>query len=267
MQLPSRREALLAAATCILLLPCGTGLLADVPTNAKLIDSANQGRRFLESLFDPTLDLLPEYQGAKVYWLFHDNYLAAKVLATSNAGLAEKIKAAIKGFGIDRSGKIEIVFGEAQHPLPFRQYKLNEVQRIGEKIIRTEVVQDTVLKGWQKYADLLFLAAMAEEDPKQARQHLDDGLKMWEGTGFKDSVVTKHHTYATYKLALSLMAAAKLKVNVDVQSAIIERLLSLQAKEGGWITDYDENGKPVGVANVETTCLAILGLEAVAKSC
>ena len=46
----------------------------------------------------------------------------------------------------------------------------------------------------------------------------------------------------------------------------LERLLALQSKEGGWITDYDEQRKPLGMANVETTCLAILALDAVAKA-
>ena len=39
------------------------------------------------------------------------------------------------------------------------------------------------------------------------------------------------------------------------------RLLALQAPSGGWITDYLSDGTPVGKANVETTCLAILALE------
>ena len=37
-------------------------------------------KAFLVGLVDPELGLLPEYPAAKVYWLFHDNYLAAKVL-------------------------------------------------------------------------------------------------------------------------------------------------------------------------------------------
>jgi hypothetical protein len=41
--------------------------------------------------------------------------------------------------------------------------------------------------------------------------------------------------------------------------------LAQQAKDGGWITDYDQNGKPRGKANVETTSLAILAMEAAAK--
>jgi hypothetical protein len=35
-----------------------------------------------------------------------------------------------------------------------------------------------------------------------------------------------------------------------------------QQKDGGWITDYDAERKPLGLANVETTSLAILALEA-----
>lgn len=244
----------------------GSGVLADDPSHAKLTESADRGRRFLESLFDPILGLLPEYRGAKVYWLFHDNYLAAKVLAGSNPALADKITSAIHRFGIDHSGKIEILFGEAKQPLPLRQYQLNDVQHIGEKIVKTEIVRDTILKGWQEYADLLFFAAIAEPDPDQGRHHLDDALKLWDGTGFKDRVAAKHHQYATYKLALALIAATKLGVKPQPQPAILERLLALQSKEGGWITDYDEQRKPLGMANVETTCLAILALDAVAKA-
>jgi len=38
----------------------------------------------------------------------------------------------------------------------------------------------------------------------------------------------------------------------------------MQAQDGGWITDY-KDGRPVGLANVETTCLALLALEAPAS--
>jgi hypothetical protein len=262
----SRRNLLRTIGAYVVLDRFGTGLLADVPANAKLAEAADRGRRFLESLVDPALDLLPEYRGAKVYWLYHDNYLASKVLAKSNPGLSDRITAAIRRFGIDHSGKIEILFGEAKQPLPFRQYELTEVRRIGEKIVRTEVVKDTVLQGWQEYADLLFLAAIAQADQDKARRHLDDGLKLWDGTGFNDRVAAKHDQYATYKLALSLIAAAQMGVKVGSRPAIIERLLALQAKAGGWITDFDEKGKPIGLANVETTCLAILGLDAVART-
>jgi hypothetical protein len=41
-------------------------------------EATAKARTFLAGLFDPELGLLPEYRGATVYWLFHDNYLAAK---------------------------------------------------------------------------------------------------------------------------------------------------------------------------------------------
>ena len=259
MQSHSRRGFLGSLAAGLLLDRFAAPLLA----RANFSSPVMRGRRFLEGLYDPALDLLPEYRGAKVYWLFHDNYLAAKVLAASNRELAGKITAATHRLGVDHSGKIEIVFSEAKDPLPFRQYSLIDVKRIGEKLIKTEVVTQTLLRGWEQYADLLFLAAMAESDRAKARRHFDDGLKLWDGTGFKDRAASKR--YATYKLALCLIAARKLEVKPDAQPAIIERLLAMQAEDGGWITDYDLERKPAGKANVETTCLAILGVEATVR--
>src|SRR5690349_13013907 len=101
-----------------------------------------RGRDFLAGLFNPELGLLPEYPGAQVYWLYHDNYLAAKVLAATRPDLARRINEAIRAHGITRSGKIEILFGEAEHPLPFRHYELRDLTKIGPAIIRTEVVTD-----------------------------------------------------------------------------------------------------------------------------
>ena len=54
--------------------------------------SLDRATAFLVGLFDPELGLLPEYAGASRYWLFHDNYLAAKVLA-------ENVPAAFQNFG------------------------------------------------------------------------------------------------------------------------------------------------------------------------
>src|SRR5262249_10538106 len=69
--------------------------------------------------------------------------------------------------------------------------------------------------------------------------------------------------YAAYKVALALLAAAKLKLRPAEQRALLERLLKQQGEDGGWVTDYDEKGKPLGQANVETTALAVLALDAV----
>src|SRR5438552_19180082 len=83
-----------------------------------------RGQAFLISLFDPELNLLPEFRGSKIYWLFHDNYLAARILAKSKPELSQRIGGALAKFGVLNSGKIEILFDEARQPLPFRRYQL-----------------------------------------------------------------------------------------------------------------------------------------------
>jgi hypothetical protein len=147
----------------------------------RLAGAAEEGRRFLTGLFDPDLDLLPEYRGSQVYWLYHDNYLAAKVLAWTEPDLARTIREAIRGHGIEGSGKIEILFGEVTQPLPFRHYHLREVKRLGQKIIKTEIVGDKLHEDWREYTDLLFLAAIAEADMDQAEagRCFEAGLATW----------------------------------------------------------------------------------------
>ena len=66
--------------------------------------------------------------------------------------------------------------------------------------------------------------------------------------------------YATYKLALYLIAADRLKIPAPHREEVIARLLAMQSSDGGWKTDY-KDGKPVGLANVETTCLSLLALQ------
>jgi hypothetical protein len=260
----SRRAVLKALAGSLLLAPTA-GSPADEPISTPTLQAAaSRGRWFLIDLFDPALGLLPEYWGARVYWLYHDNYLAAKALASTDPALAGKIMAAIQSHGAGKSGKIEILFGEARRSLPFRHYRLVDVRRVGDKLIRTEVAAEEVFQGWEEYADLRFLAAIAsaQTDPKQARRHLQQGMRLWDGVGFRDLVAKKARKYAVYKVALGLLAASKLKVRSDQQAVLVGRLLKQQGEHGGWVTDYDEKGRPLGWANVETTSLAVLALDA-----
>src|SRR5262249_12287087 len=53
-------------------------------------DTITRGRAFLVGLLDPRIDLLPEYRGCTTYWLFHDNYLAAHVLASVRPELSQR---------------------------------------------------------------------------------------------------------------------------------------------------------------------------------
>jgi len=224
-------------------------------------DAAQKGRTFLVNLVDPDLGLLPEYHGAKVYWLFHDNYLAAKVLAVGHPRTAQRIMDAIHREGIWKSGKIELLFGEVEKPLPFRLPQLVDVRQVGDKIIRTEAVTDRVFDGWEKYADLQLLACIATGRQSTARQHWDAAMGMWDGNGFLDAAARHDHRYSTYKLGLALLAANHLSPPTKLPAGLLDKLLALQDESGGWITDYDTTGQKIGLANVETTCLVILGIE------
>lgn len=219
-----------------------------------------RGERFLAKLFDREMELLPEYSGSKTYWLYHDNYLAAKILAVAAPETSKVIEKRIRSFGVSRSGKIEIVFGESMDALPFKEYELVEVARIGENVVRTERVTDRALAGWEEYSDLLLLASIAETREDASGAYFDRAVRMWDGVGLKDRVVAKSGIYATYKLGLLLLACRRLRRPLPFASAAEEILLSLQSKEGGWITDYTADREPRGFANVETTCLVMLGL-------
>lgn len=226
-------------------------------------EASASGRRFLASLFDASVGLLPEYPGSKVYWLYHDNYLAAKVLESTEPELAVAIRRAIRGFGVAGSGKIEILFGETTKPLPFRHYRLQEVGRVGDKVIRTEVVGEEIHRDWRRYTDLLFFAAIArsEADRQEASADFEAGMLTWDGSGFRDLASAKGGLSATYKLALALIAGDRVGRKPGRRAEIVARLIAMQRPDGGFVTDYDAEGRKVGQANVETTALAILALD------
>jgi hypothetical protein len=84
---------------------------------------------------------------------------------------------------------------------------------------------------------------------------------MWDGRGFADAVVPVARRYATYKLALALLAAKRRGFPFPEAEAVRRRMLARQAADGGFITDYDETDRNLGKANVETTSLCLLALE------
>jgi hypothetical protein len=235
---------------------------AETASKDDILQSIRRGESFLTNLFDTRLNLLPEYRGISTYWLFHDNYLAAHLLADNHPDLSRRIRSTLRQFGVTNSGKIEIIFDEATQPLPFRQYLLANVTVLDGKMIRTELVTTNLLNGWEQYADLLLLASIAQARaaPIEARGHFEKAAAMWDGAGLKDLATEHSGIYATYKLALYLIAADRLRIRSPHRDEVLTRLLATQSSEGGWVTDY-KDGKPVGVANVETTCLSLVALK------
>lgn len=251
-----RSMVLSCAVAAVVLLAVADGWALPTPEGA-----VQRGQAFLMGLLDTNMSLLPEYRGAKVYWLFHDNYLAAKVLAAGRPEISRRIMAAIHREGVDASGRIQAVFGEQVESLPFRQHELKDIRRVGDKLIRTEMMTQRPFYGWENYADLLFLACLTETNQPAARRDWEAAMRMWDGKGFVDEPARQGRRYATYKLGLALVAARHLSPPAEPPAAVFDKLLSLQDESGGWITDYDATGKMIGLANVETTCLCILGIE------
>ena len=257
----SQSRRVFLGSVCLALYWCAcSGAVSNGGNN--ISERIQRGESFLTNLFDTRLRLLPEYRGSSTYWLFHDNYLAAHLLSMTRPDLSRQIRSTLESFGVTRSGKIEIVFGEVLEPLPFRTYVLTNVASLEGKAIRTELVTTNILSGWDEYADLLLLASLAQarSAEAEARRNFERAVAMWDGQGFADQATKHSGLYATYKLALYLIAADRLKTSPPHGRDVIARLLAMQAPEGGWITDY-KDGMPVGLANVETTCLALLALQ------
>ncbi|MEI8212848.1 MAG: hypothetical protein WCI02_11920 [Planctomycetota bacterium] len=223
-----------------------------------------RGREFLVDLQLPDLDLLPEFRGHNVFCLYHDNYLAAKVLEKTHADVATRISAAIRKHGVTQSGKIEMLFGESA--LPLRHYELRDVAKVNGYQIRSEFTTDRIRsqEDIEGYADLLLFCAIADSDIERARHAWKSALKSWDGVGFHDRATAHSSLFATYKLSLALIAAGRDGLATPEDNEILascrQRLRSAQAESGGWITDYRPDGSLVGQANVETTCLSIMGL-------
>ncbi len=239
-------------------------LVFSQPTRAEfsLAQAEANGRMFLTNLFNPQLNLLPEFQGAKTFWLYHDNYLAAKVLGKANPEISAKITAAIRRECAEQDSKAKILFDESARPLPFHDSQLTDVRQLTNGVIRTEIITTNVIIGWTNYADLLLLACIADENAVNARLDWNAALALWDGHGFMDAAAQAQKNYSTYKLALAAIAAGRLHRESDLPDGLLNKLLSLQSPSGGWITDYDATGKQIGLANVETTCLCILGIDA-----
>jgi len=229
-------------------------------------EAAKKGREFLVSLVDADTNLLPEYPGSSVYWLFDDNYLAHKALKESHPEVSRAIEQAILSHGVRRSGKIEILFDEADLPLPFRLFKIVDVRQTGLKTFKTVVREEKVLEGWEVYADLHQYAAivLADSEPQKARQNLNVAVGMWDRYGFRDRPAKMSQRYVTFKLALHLIAEKKLGTESKIQRAVLKNLLAMQNSEGGWIGEYDSKGNRSGVPTVFTTTLAILALDSFA---
>ena len=226
-------------------------------------DSAARGRRFLASLFDPAVGLLPEFRGSKVYWLYHDNYLAAKVLDRTEPDLAGRSGTPSRGSASRARARSRS--SSARRPSRSRSGTTVsiEVKRVGEKVIKTELVGGIAQRRLGRIHRLALPGCR-----RQGRRGQGRGREALRGGDWRRGTARvqgpgepQKRLYATYKLALALIAAARLNRHPERRRRSSTGCWPCKREDGGFVTDYDAQGRPVGQANVETTSLAILALD------
>jgi hypothetical protein len=225
---------------------------------------------FLESQYDPEVGLLREAPRVQPnwFWLWIDNRLAMHVLIMYQRDhpLAVKILEGLDKYAsADSHGRMEVVLGDSNVVFPWVWPSKYTIDSIDGKKVLNEVCNGSPIGGWTNYADLLFLAATYYAvkggwlNKQRAKYYLSKGQKMWGGQGFSDCIAKESGRYATYKLALYLIAAKRLGITSDINDKCRDLIGQQQAPSGGVWTDYIEPGY-IGVAdvNTETTTLCIL---------
>jgi hypothetical protein len=214
---------------------------------------------FLQNQYDADVNLLREspVTAPDAHWLLTDNRLAQWALtAAGEDDLAAQLAAALDRYKSPPHGLIEALTGAAV-PWPPRTPVPQELAPGVKVETRTG---GAVMHDWPDYADLALYGALDaanQGDENEARRRYAAAGQMFDGTGFQDRAFDGRYT--TYKLALALIAAARVGVQPDL--AVRERLLALQGADGGFYVHYTPDG-PVGDANTETTAYALLALTA-----
>jgi hypothetical protein len=225
---------------------------------------------FLESQYDPEVGLLKEAPHVQPdwFWLWIDNRLAMHVLIMYQRDhpLAVKILEGLDKYAsTDSHDRMEVVLGDSNVVFPWVWPSKYTIDSIDGKKVLNEVCNGSPIGGWTNYADLLFLAATYYAvkggwlNKQRAKYYLSKGQRMWNGTGFYDCIAKESEKYATYKLALYLIATKKLGIKSDLNDRCRELIGQHQADNGGVWTDYFLPGCVEGAdVNTETTTLCIL---------
>ena len=230
----------------------------------KLLDVIQNGLTYLNSQINPEIGLLREAPIAapNKYWLTNDNSLAAYTFEQfGHTNTRKLIVQSINKYGSFENNFIEVVMGNQVSMPPFTADAIL-VKKIGEVEIWTEKHETGAqFEDWQEYANLSFLMTLnleLQDSHDIARQQILTTMKMFDGVGFRDKAF--NGTYETYKMALAIYSAHKANVKLQDGDKILEILLKMQDKNGGFHTHYDENLNPMGDTNTETTSFSLLAL-------
>jgi hypothetical protein len=243
---------------------------------------------YLRSVYNSTVGLMSEQpygdeQGKKLYWL-NDNifaYAALKARGTnSDKLLADKAHQTtinltmILGLphysdGFPKLGIHEVILGyPISLPMPCFSSHIIDMgsYRLGFVIANGTRNRECVVEDFNGFADMILyqsLAAYYLGNSTDARNRFQAVVSMWDGNGIADSPFRnpsdpQYQRYATYKLALLLYVSQKLNETLPFSTQMAQTIWSMQAYNGGIITNYVGTNIPIGVVNTETTALVVL---------
>lgn len=249
----------------------------DVPSNTLLdagteqwdatrCEAVRHAVGFLAVQYDAAFHLLREspITAPDVHWLTTDNALAFAALkaaapcAPDAVNLAAKIAQGLAVHEPAAHGLIELLVGGESVAWPPRTANQTE---LATGIWREERLTGAVMNDWREYADLSYYGVLClaqEGRTDEARALYVEALEAFDGAGFADKANGGGQPYATYKLALAIIAADALGELPD--DAMLTALLDKQeAASGGFFALYNGDGG-LNDANVETTAYSILAL-------
>lgn len=222
------------------------------------------GLNYLNDQINPELGLLRESPevAPNRYWLTNDNALAGYTF--SQFGYKDTRRMILRNlddYGDFENNFIEVVMGHIVD-MPPSVAEAVLITKIGEAEIWTEKHEsESRYEDWQEYANLGFMMALNHvnlDNEAIAQEQILNTMQMFDGKGFRDKAF--NGSYETYKLALAIYTARKANMILPDEEIILETLLKMQDKNGGFRTHYDENLKPLGDTNTETTSFALLAI-------
>jgi len=226
-----------------------------VPEIGLVYESDDSGRHWLNTE-------LPGFHWKydQTFWLYSDNLFAYLALKRGHPEIASVIHETINRFGQPAPLLFEVVAGE-RIPLPMRNahdYIVAEDDRFVVMIRR----HNASSLAFGEYVDFWMYEALEralEGDLGTAVFLVHQAERLWRGDGLWDWSYTIHdHTFSNQKLALLLLTAHALGINLEHEQEMEAHLWSMQNADGGIASLSDSSGRKLGSSNAETTALTVL---------
>lgn len=207
-------------------------------------------------------------------WLTNDNLEVYAVLSELGNSRATTLNQSLTNYGVSENGLVELLLNKTIEPI--RTPNSYTVATIGQYTIMEEVRNGSLMQDFAQYADLCFWWSknlLLSNDIEDAIAYFNQGMSMWNGTGFLDKAFnTKPTEFETFKVGLALWMAEQLNQTTngglylqtlftDTDYSEMQNIIwSMQDPTNGGIhTGYTSTFGTAGSdTNVETTAICLL---------